>query len=160
MSRAGSPRSRVQDAERFWGVTLHLDVLAVEDNPGDARLIREALEEDDRVKVRVAWNGSEGLALLEEGPPPDMILLDINLPGLGGLDLLSRIRAMPELERVPIVMFTSSQLIEDVRDAEARGADMFVVKPFDVLEYLSVLRRIRKRLIEDAQGVDQNDELD
>lgn len=143
--------SVVRDAEHFWGVDLHLDVLAVEDNPGDARLIREALEEDDRVKVRVAWNGTEGLALLEDGPPPDLILLDINLPGVGGLDLITRIRAMPELAKTPIVMFTSSQLIEDVRDAESRGADMFVVKPFDVLEYLSVLRRIRRRLIEGAE---------
>lgn len=144
--------SSVGDAERFWGVDLHLDVVAIEDNPGDARLIREALEEDDRVKVRVAWNGTEGLALLEEGPPPDLILLDINLPGVGGLEIVSRIRANPQLKDVPIVMFTSSQLLEDVRDAETRGADMFVVKPFDVLEYLSVLRRIRRRLVDGSES--------
>jgi CheY-like chemotaxis protein len=138
----------VQNAEEFWGVNLHFDVVAIEDNPGDARLIREALEEDERVKVRVAWNGTEGLALLEEGPPPNLILLDINLPGLSGLELVSRIRQMPELATVPIVMFSSSQLLEDVRDAETKGADMFVVKPFDVLEYLSVLRRIRRRLVD------------
>lgn len=122
----------------------YFDVVAIEDNPGDAQLIREVFEEDERVRVRIAWNGTEGLALLEEQAAPDLVLLDISLPGLNGLDLVRAIREHEALERVPIVMFTGSQLIQDVRDAEVRGADRFVLKPFDVLEYLDALRGLRQ----------------
>jgi two-component system, chemotaxis family, response regulator Rcp1 len=126
-----------------------LDVLAIEDNPGDVRLIREALEEDERVRVRVAWDGAEALDMLQHESRPDLILLDINLPSVGGLELLARMREDPNLANIPVVVFTSSRLVEDVRDAEGSGAAMFVVKPFDVLEYLATLRRIRRRFVEE-----------
>lgn len=129
---------------------MSLDVLAIEDNPGDVRLIREALEEDDRVHVRVAWDGSEAMEMLLKERRPDLILLDINLPSIGGLELLTRLRQDPNLTDIPVVVFTSSRLVEDVREAEDHGAAMFIVKPFDVLEYLSTLRRIRRRFVDEA----------
>lgn len=128
-----------------------LRVVAIEDNLGDVRLIREALEEDGRVVVEVALDGRSGMDLVGNGDGCDLVLLDINLPGLSGLELVSWIRSSEGADRIPIVMFTSSNLVEDVREAERRGADMFVVKPFDVREYLSVLRQIRRRFLEEQR---------
>lgn len=125
-----------------------LHILAIEDNPGDICLIREAMEVEGKVVVDVASNSTLGAQRIQDGLDCDLVLMDINIPGNSGLDLVSQIRANDRDVRIPIVMFTSSNLVEDVREAERRGADMFVVKPFDVHEYIKVLREIRSRFLE------------
>lgn len=125
-------------------------ILAIEDNPGDVHLIREALN-GRSVRIEVALDGNTGAAMLATGSRPDLVIMDINLPGLDGLQVLQRIRANPELKQLPVVMFTSSNMVEDVHAAERHGADMFLVKPFDVSEYLTMLRRIVDRFLPEEE---------
>jgi CheY-like chemotaxis protein len=90
-------------------------ILLVEDNPGDARLIREALKDSKLPNiVHHAKDGVEALAFLQkdepyaDAPRPDLILLDLNMPRMNGLELLKRIKDDPFLRRIPVVVLTIS----------------------------------------------------
>src|SRR3954469_16003959 len=120
-------------------------VLLVEDNPADADLVRESLDERDfRVDLTVAGSGTEALRLLKRdggqgATPPDLILLDLNLPGLDGRQVLARIRADEQFRRCPVVVLTSSEAEHDVTQSYELGANCYVVKPLEFTEYMSVM---------------------
>src|SRR4051812_12055297 len=92
-----------------------IDILLVEDNPGDVRLTREAMI-DARVhnELHVVSDGMQALAYLRREPPyaeacrPDLVLLDLNLPKKGGLEVLGEIKADANLRRIPVVILTTS----------------------------------------------------
>lgn len=108
-------------------------VLVVEDNPGDLLIITEVLLDHDLVDtVEVARDGQEALDVLKrmeaENRPPDLITLDLNLPYLGGLDLLGHIRRSPVLGLVPVVVLSTSDAPRDVTAAYQERANSYVVK--------------------------------
>ena len=124
-------------------------ILLVEDEADDARLVAEALHEANasRELLRVA-DADEALALLnrrppyEEAPTPALVLLDLNLPRTGGLDVLAALKGDPELRRIPVVVLTSSAARSDILAAYAAHANAYLRKPvgFDALvELLSVV---------------------
>ncbi len=113
-----------------------IDILLVEDNPGDARLVRELLHANERgYRIHVVANGEEAMAFLyrqgdhHEAPRPDLILLDLNLPLVGGHDTLALIKKDPELLSIPVVVLTSSDAPSDVTRIYQRHANAYVVKP-------------------------------
>jgi CheY-like chemotaxis protein len=110
-------------------------LLLIEDNPGDVGLIREALAPaGSELELAVARDGLEALALLERceaAARPDLILLDLNLPRMDGRELLARLKAHPELRRIPVVVLTSSSAPQDVRRAYDLHANCYLVKPTD-----------------------------
>ncbi len=133
------------------------EVLLVEDNPADATLLRSCLADAAfEFRVSVVGDGEAALAFLDrEGAfadrnPPDMILLDLNLPGRDGREILAEIRARPAWKSIPIVVLTSSQSPSDVRMSYARGADRYLTKPIDLAGYdavvlaLEALQRTRR----------------
>jgi two-component system, chemotaxis family, response regulator Rcp1 len=127
------------------------DVLLVEDNPGDVRLVREALAEaDQRVDLHVAGDGEAALAWLREPGPdggqrrPDLLLLDLNLPRRGGLEVLADIKADPLLRRIPVVVLTSSAAEHDVTGAYERYANCFVTKPLGLDEFIAAVNEIAR----------------
>jgi CheY-like chemotaxis protein len=127
-----------------------LEVLLVEDNPGEMRLMREAFREHhSESRLRLAVNGSDAMAILRrEGrhggePLPDLILLDLNLPGKNGREVLAEVKSDPELRHIPIVVLTTSRSEEDIRQAYALNANCYITKPFDLDEFLSVVRSIQ-----------------
>jgi CheY-like chemotaxis protein len=126
-----------------------MDILLVEDNPGDVALARRALGRVmPQVRVAVAGNGTEALDFLNKAGPyegavtPDLILLDINMPRMDGKQLLEIVKASEIHSAIPVVMFTSSESPQDVRDCFARHANGYVVKPFDGKDYADALQKV------------------
>jgi CheY-like chemotaxis protein len=108
------------------GSQLHrtIQLLIIEDNPGDVRLLEEAFRElRADVNIQVAKDGAEGLDMVMHSPPPkghwhpDLILLDLNLPKVSGHDVLVRIKTNPKTCRIPVIILTSSRVEADVRRA-------------------------------------------
>ncbi len=126
-----------------------VDILLVEDNPGDVRLAKEALKEckiDNTVYV--AEDGIEALAFLrkegehEKAPRPDLILLDLNLPKKSGREVLAEVKADPSLRRIPIVVMTVSRDEEDVLRAYNLHANCYITKPIDFGQFIRITQSI------------------
>ena len=126
-----------------------IEILLVEDNPGDARLTREALR-DARVRnnLHVAADGVEALAFLRRQgkhsavPTPDLILLDLNLPKKDGREVLAIIKADDRLRHIPVVVVTGSEAEEDVRQSYRDHANAYVKKPIDTQAFLEAVNSI------------------
>jgi CheY-like chemotaxis protein len=129
--------------------TAPIEVLLVEDNPGDVRLTREALK-DGKVSnhLSVAQDGVEALRFLRregpyaDAPRPDVVLLDLNLPKKDGRQVLQEMKADPALRTIPVVILTSSDAERDITAAYDLQAACYVTKPVDLDQYINVLRAI------------------
>jgi len=126
-----------------------VEILLVEDNPGDVRLTREALREGKvRNNLNVVDDGVKALAFLRregeyaEAPRPDLVLLDLNLPRMGGREVLEAIKANPELRSIPVVVLTSSQAEQDIARAYELQANCYVTKPVDLDQFIAVVKSI------------------
>lgn len=127
-----------------------IEVLLVEDNPGDVRLIQEALKDAKiHVHITVARDGLEALTLLrQEGKYssvalPDLVLLDLNLPRLNGHEVLATIKQDELLRRIPVVIVTSSKADQDIAASYQLHANCFVTKPVDLDQFFNVVQAIR-----------------
>jgi DNA-binding response OmpR family regulator len=122
-------------------------ILLVEDNAGDAQLMRMAFAEAlPEARLSVIGDGETALrALLEGGAPPDLILLDLNLPRLSGHEVLAGLRAAedPALRRVPVVVLSSSRAAADVERSYELGAS-HVAKPQDMDGLLAVVEALAR----------------
>ena len=128
-------------------MTQPIVILLVEDNPADVLLAREALADSAVcVDLRVAANGLEALAELQRNHDqdrlPDLVLLDVRLPGMSGHDLLQTIKNDSALGALPVVMLSSSKADEDVRKSYEYHASCYVAKPGELDDYLGVVRSI------------------
>ncbi|HKP74126.1 MAG TPA: response regulator [Longimicrobiaceae bacterium] len=126
-----------------------VELLLVEDSPGDVELTREALDEAKvRNRLSVVPDGVEALAFLRregpyrDAPRPDLVLLDLNLPRMGGREVLAEIKADPALRTVPVVVLTTSQAERDVLAAYRLHANAYIVKPVDLDQFLGVIRSV------------------
>ena len=126
-----------------------IEVLLVEDDEGDVRLAREGLAAGKVLnRVTVLGDGSEVMAYLRgEGehagaPRPDLILLDLNLPGRDGRLVLADIKRDPELRRIPVVVLTASKADEDVLRSYDLHANAYVTKPVDFEQFVKVIRQV------------------
>ena len=126
-----------------------IEVLLVEDDPGDVLMTREAFEQHKlRNTLHVVSDGVEALSFLrQEGeyadvPRPDLVLLDLNLPRKDGREVLAEIKADPQLRRTPVVVLTTSEAEEDVLRSYDLHANAYVTKPVDFDRFIDVVRRI------------------
>ena len=123
-------------------------ILLVEDNPDDEALTLRAFKKSDiRNKVVVLRDGAEALAYLFPGngdtvPRPALILLDLNLPKVGGLEVLRRMRADERTQMIPVVVLTSSKLDEDILDSYRNGANAYVRKPVNFSDFAEAVRTL------------------
>lgn len=115
-------------------------ILVVDDEPNIIEVVRITLE-DDRVRVVVAADGEEALAAAQ-AERPDLILLDVNLPGLSGLEVCRRLRADPQMHETRIVMLTAAAQRDDVERGRAAGADEYLTKPFSPVRLLTLVDTI------------------
>ncbi len=126
-----------------------VEILLVEDNPGDVRLTREALKEG-KVYSNLHWakDGVEALEFLRRqgkfagAPRPDIILLDLNLPKKDGREVLFEIKNDDELKRIPVVILTTSKAEEDVLRSYELHANCYVTKPVDLEKFIVVVQSI------------------
>ena len=127
-------------------------ILLVEDRDDDVLLIRRAFE---RAKIlnplHVASNGEEAVAYLkgegkysnrDEYPLPDLVLLDLKMPGLNGFDVLQWIRRQPGFASLRVVVLTSSDQMRDVNEAYHLGANSYLVKPTEIEDFVALTRAI------------------
>jgi CheY-like chemotaxis protein len=119
-------------------------ILLVEDNEGDILLTREALR-DGKIKneISVAMDGQEALDMLYAATLlPDIILLDINLPKLNGLEVLAIIKKDENLRTIPVIMLSTSAAESDIINSYANYASCFITKPVDYNRFIEVIRTI------------------
>jgi CheY-like chemotaxis protein len=127
-----------------------IEVLLVEDDPGDVQLTREAFEEHKvRNRLTVVSDGVDALAYLRrdaevypDAVRPDLILLDLNLPRVDGREVLQQIKGDPDLRSIPVVVLTTSQADEDIVRSYNLHANAYVTKPVDFDRFISVVRQI------------------
>jgi len=126
-----------------------VDILLVEDDPGDELITREAFA-DNKIKntLHVARDGQEGLDFLyrrgdyANAPTPDLILLDLNLPKYDGRELLEAIKSDADLCHIPVVVLTTSSAEEDILRSYKLHANAYVTKPVDLDQFMKAVREI------------------
>lgn len=126
-----------------------IHILLVEDNEGDIVLAKEALKEARiRNKITVVTDGEQALQYLfrENGyhnaSHPDLILLDVNLPKVNGMEVLEKIKSDPALKIIPVVMLTTSTSEKDVMHAYKNYVNCYINKPIDLEEFIRVIKTI------------------
>jgi chemotaxis family two-component system response regulator Rcp1 len=126
-----------------------LQVLLIEDNPGDVYLITHALNLGAVPKsIDVVNDGEAALSYLHRRgrfrgvPRPDLVVLDLNLPRVDGRKVLAELKTNPVLMTIPVVILSSSSEPCDIDDAYERHANCFLTKPWDLIEYLDLVRAI------------------
>jgi two-component system, chemotaxis family, response regulator Rcp1 len=126
-----------------------IEILLVEDNPGDVRLTIEGLNEGKvRNNLHVAKDGVDALAFLRRqgqysgAVRPDLILLDLNLPRKDGREVLSEIKADPQLKTIPVVVLTTSRAEQDVLHSYQLQANCYITKPVDLEQFITVVKSI------------------
>jgi chemotaxis family two-component system response regulator Rcp1 len=128
---------------------MPIEILLVEDSPGDVRLTQEALR-DAKVHntLHVALDGVEATSFLwrqgkhANAPRPDLILLDLNLPKKGGREVLEEIKLDPGLKSIPVVILTTSAAEEDILQSYQLHANCYIIKPVDLDQFLKVVKTI------------------
>lgn len=125
-------------------------ILIVEDEPDIAESLRYNLEREG-LRARVAETGEQGLRFaLEEGSPPALIILDLMLPGMSGLELCRRLRREPATKKTPIIMLTARGAEADRVAGLDLGADDYITKPFSVRELMARVRAVLRRTDENS----------
>jgi chemotaxis family two-component system response regulator Rcp1 len=126
-----------------------IEVLLVEDSPGDVRLTREALKDAKmHISLKVVSDGTEAMAYVRrEGnytdvPRPDLILLDLNLPKKDGRDVLKEIKESDALKSIPVVILTTSASQVDVERSYKLHANCYITKPVDLQGFIKVVQSI------------------
>jgi len=137
------------------GAATPVEILVVEDNPGDVRLTQEAFREARvRNRLHVAVDGVDALAFLrregrhQNAPRPDLILLDLNLPKRTGREVLEEIKEDRDLQHIPVVILTTSQAERDVLESYRLRANAYVSKPVDLDQFLRVIQSIEQFWLE------------
>jgi len=126
-----------------------IEILLVEDDPGDTLMIREAFT-DNKIanNLTCLTDGEQAIAYLKregehaKSPRPDLILLDLNLPRKDGREVLAEIKRSKDLRVIPVVILTTSQSEEDVLRSYQLYANAYVVKPVDFDAFIAVVRQI------------------
>jgi two-component system, chemotaxis family, response regulator Rcp1 len=122
-----------------------IEILLVEDNPGDVRLTIEALRDSKvRNNLQVASDGVQALERLRAtgSARPDLILLDLNLPKKDGREVLAEIKADPSLKTIPVVILTTSRAEQDVLRTYELQANCYITKPVDLEQFITVVKSI------------------
>ncbi len=126
-----------------------LQILLVDDNPGDVRLVVETLKEGTiEHRINVAYDGEEALEFLHRkgkysaAPVPEIVLLDLKLPKRSGLEVLADMRKHRELKDIPVIVLTSSEAENDIRQAYGNEANCYVTKPIDLDRFIVTIKSI------------------
>jgi two-component system, chemotaxis family, response regulator Rcp1 len=125
-------------------------ILVVEDDPADLRLTMEMLEDAGfEHQLLIARDGAEALAMLHKlrssvlRPLPDLVLLDLQLPGMGGLELLRAMKRDPDLRRIPVIVLSISDDAGEIRKVYDLHGNAFLTKPAEWRDFATLGRHLR-----------------
>lgn len=126
-----------------------INILLVEDNPGDARLVKEAFKENKVMnELFIVEDGEKALKFLykegefEDAITPDLILLDLNLPKKDGREVLKEIKTNSKLRIIPVVVLTTSKAEEDILKSYNLHANCYLTKPVDIDKFIEIVNQI------------------
>ena len=132
--------------------TSSIEILLVEDNPNDEELTLYALKKNNISNhIQVVRDGAEALEYLfctgvyahrQINDPPKVVLLDLKLPKVDGLEVLERIKADDRTRTIPVVMLTSSQEERDIVESYQLGVNSYIVKPVDFEQFIEAVRQL------------------
>ena len=127
-----------------------VDILLIEDNADHVELILKALKNNNVLnEVHVVTSGEEAIDFLHQRGAyvdkarPGLILLDIKLPGMDGIEFLRQIKADPKLNRIPVVILTTSESEKDIAGCYGHGANSYIVKPVDSRQFAKVVKEVK-----------------
>ena len=127
-----------------------VDILLIEDNADHVELILKALRDNNVLnEVHVVASGEDAMNFLYQrggyanAAWPGLILLDIKLPGMDGIEFLRRIKADPNLKRIPVVMLTTSAGEKEIVESYNCGANSYIVKPVDFEQFVKVIKELK-----------------
>lgn len=130
-------------------------ILLVEDNEGDIVLTLDAFEESKiKTDISVVRNGQEAIDFLfqqgdyKDARRPDLILLDINIPILNGLEVLQKIKQNETLKKIPVIILTTSDHQRDINNAYENHTNSYVTKPIEMDDFLKVILKIEEFWLE------------
>ena len=128
-----------------------MNVLLVEDNPGDVRLTQEAFKEAKMsINLDVTMDGAEAIKFLRKEAPyedtviPDLILLDLNLPKKDGREVLKEIKTDDMLKRIPVVVLTTSNAEQDIMKSYNLHVNCYINKPVDFEKFFDIIQKIEE----------------
>lgn len=126
-----------------------VEILMADDSPSDLAIAQEAIKSSRFLsRPHTVTNGEEVMAFLRregrhtKAPIPDLILLDLNMPRKGGLEVLSEIKAHPQWKLIPVIVLTASQAERDVAAAYGHHANCYIAKPVDFDRFIEVVQLI------------------
>jgi CheY-like chemotaxis protein len=143
-----SPAPAMAKAQPETGAPRQARVLYVEDNPSNVELLRQVLSLRPGLALTVATDGPGGLAQAQGGGW-DLLLIDIDLPGMDGMELCRRVRAEPSLAALPMIALSANAMPAETRRALQAGFDAYLTKPLDVVR---LLEEVDRRLATTAPG--------
>ena len=115
-------------------------VLVVDDDPVILRLLQVNFELEG-IEVAIAVDGEEGLKMIQNDPP-DLVISDIMMPKVNGLELLAALRSSPDTASMPVILLSAKAQVADVQRGLELGADDYVTKPFDPLELIDRVYKV------------------
>ena len=125
-----------------------INVMMIEDNPGDARLIKEGLKNSTVIKDLIHFaDGETALAelrSLERNEQPELIILDLNLPGMDGREVLKELKTNPAYKHIPVVILTSSNSVSDICTSYQLNANCFVSKPIELDSFMNIINEVER----------------
>jgi two-component system, chemotaxis family, response regulator Rcp1 len=140
-------------------VTKPFRILIVEDHSPDVFLVQKALRENHVTFELTRFEDGEQamLAIQKRGPVtlgmPDLIILDLNLPKIDGMEILREIRKDPSMAKVPIAILTSSGALQDKVEAIASGANRFITKPVDLRSFVGTVGGSIRELLDQSRSL-------
>lgn len=124
-------------------------IMLIEDNPGDIALTMEAFKSSEGMQIKsIATDGEEAFSILQEikktgeAAFPDLILLDINLPKINGLELLTMLKKDDTLKIIPVIMLTTSDAEIDICESYKNYANSYIVKPVEIDKFINTIVEI------------------
>lgn len=118
-------------------------ILIVDDSEADARLIIEAMRENGLDEpCEVASNGEDCLSMLRAGSRPRLMVLDLNMPKMGGIQVIKEVKADPALTLIPVVVLTTSDADKDILESYRLHANHYITKPIDIERFIEVVGKM------------------
>jgi CheY-like chemotaxis protein len=114
-------------------------ILYVEDNPSNTMLMEQIVKRISDCQLITACTAEDGMALARS-ELPDLVLMDINLHGMGGAEALRNLRGFEETSAIPVIAVSAAAMDADIKRAEEAGFDQYITKPLDVLDTLATLK--------------------
>lgn len=121
----------------------HKNLVYIEDNPANVRLMEQIIASQTDYSLHVEMEPAAGMKAVQTDHP-DLLLLDINLPGMNGYEVLERLRADPDTREIPVIAISANALPQDIQRGKDAGFDGYLPKPIDIIQFLAMAERLTR----------------